>query len=93
MSSLIAQIKFPIPDFLATVLVFKLHIFSRDSLVAFDSCQSEKVGYTRIVNLTVAKTDVILIKTVGHVFCQTFQLWRFWLVCLWQLIILLPPAK
>jgi len=35
------------------VLVFKLHIFSRYSLVAFDSYQSEKVRNTRIVNLTV----------------------------------------
>jgi len=47
------KFKSPIQDFLATVLVFKLHIFSRDSLVAFDSYQSEKVGYTRMVNLTV----------------------------------------
>jgi len=31
-----------IQDFLATVLVFKLYIFSRDSLVAFDSHQSKK---------------------------------------------------
>jgi len=29
-------------DFLATVLVYKPHIFSRDSLVAFDSYQSKK---------------------------------------------------
>jgi len=28
------------------------------------------------------KTDLILIKTVRHVFCQIFQLWRFRLVCL-----------
>jgi len=35
------------------VLVFKLHIFSRDSLVAFDFYQSEKVRNTRIVNLIV----------------------------------------
>jgi len=47
------KFKSPIQDFLATVLVFKLHIFSRDSLVAFDSYQSEKAGYTRIVNLTI----------------------------------------
>ena len=33
----------PIQDFLAKVLVFKPHIFSRDSLVAFDSYQLEKV--------------------------------------------------
>ena len=32
-------------------------------------------------------------KNVDHVFCQIFQLWRFRLVCLWQLIILFPPAK
>jgi len=49
----LAQIKSPIQDFLATVLVFQLHIFSCDSLVAFDSYQSEKVRNTRIVNLTV----------------------------------------
>jgi len=36
---------------------------------------------------------VILIKNVGPVFCQIFKLWRFRLVCLWQLIILFPPAK
>ena len=30
---------------------------------------------------------------VDHVLCQIFQLWRFQLVCLWQLIILFPPAK
>jgi len=40
------KLKPPIQDFLATVLVFKLHIFSRDSLVAFDSCQSENVRNT-----------------------------------------------
>ena len=42
-----------IQDFLVTVLVFKLHIFSRGSLVVFNSYQSEKVRITRIVNLTV----------------------------------------
>jgi len=36
---------------------------------------------------------VILIKNLGHVFCQIFQLRRFPLVCLWQLIILFSPAK
>jgi len=36
-----------------TVLVFILHIFSRDSLAAFDSHQSEKVRQARIVNLTI----------------------------------------
>jgi len=39
-----------IQDFLATVLVFELHIFSRDSLVTFDSYQSEKIRNTGIVN-------------------------------------------
>ena len=44
----------PIQDFLAKVLVFKPHIFSRNSLVAFDSCyQSKKIRNMRIVNLTV----------------------------------------
>jgi len=47
------KFKPPIQDFLATVLVFILHIFSRDGFVAFDSHQSEKVRNTRIVNLTV----------------------------------------
>jgi len=47
------QLKSLIQIFLATVLVFKLHIYSRDSLVTFDSYQSEKVRNTRIVNLTV----------------------------------------
>jgi len=47
----------PIQDFLATVLVFKPHIFSRDSLVAFDSYQSEKANM-RIVNLTVTTIRV-----------------------------------
>jgi len=39
------------------------------------------------------RCDVILIKNVGHVFCQIFQLRQFRLVCLWQLIILFSPAK
>jgi len=47
------KFKSPVQDFLATVLVFKLHIFSRDGLVfdfytrdglLFDSYQSENVG-------------------------------------------------
>jgi len=53
MSSPLHKFKSPVQDFPATVLVFKLRIFSRDSLVAFDSYQSEKVRNTRIVNLTV----------------------------------------
>jgi len=47
------KFKPPIQDFLVTVLFFKLHIFPRDGLVAFDSLQSEKVRNTRIVNLRV----------------------------------------
>ena len=145
-----SPLKSPIRDFLATVLVFKPHIFSRDNLVAFDPYQSEKVRNTRIVNLTVTTIwvrftwRVLLVcvrflppwwvscnvvvtfcfevftpphivyrcsvfvffcntdkknkcdsykKNVGHVLCHIFQLWRFRLVCLWQLIILFPPAK
>ena len=116
MSSPLAKMSTPIQDFLARVLVFKLHIFSRDSLVAFDSYQFEKVRNTRIFwslyaathtilvqcvcffllvfFLTqIRKTDVILMKNVDHVFCQIFQLWGFRLVCLWQLIVLFPPAR
>ena len=43
------QLKYPTQDFMATVQVFKLHIHSRDSLVAFDSYQSENVRNARIV--------------------------------------------
>ena len=53
MSRPLRKFKPPFQDFLATVLVFRPHIFSRDSLVAFDSYQSEKVRNTRIVSLTV----------------------------------------
>ena len=59
-----------IQDFLDTVLVFKLHIYSRDSLAAFDSYQSEKLRNTRIVNLTVTTIWVRLT-------------WRF-LLCAWD---------
>jgi len=52
------KFKPPVQDFLATVLVFKPHIFSRDSLVVFDSYQSEKVRNTRIVNLTIITNRV-----------------------------------
>ena len=47
------KFKSSIQDFLTTVLVFKPHIFSRDSLVAFDSYLSEQVRNTRIVDLTI----------------------------------------
>ena len=53
MSRPFRKFKPPIQDFLATVLVYKPHIFSRDNSVAFDSYQSEKVRNTRIVSLTV----------------------------------------
>jgi len=53
MSSHLLKFKSPIQDFLAAVLVFVPHIFSRDCLVAFCSYQSEKARNTRIVNLTV----------------------------------------
>jgi len=36
---------------------------------------------------------VILVKNIDHVFCQIFQLLRFRVVCLRQLIILFLPAK
>jgi len=61
----------PIQDFLATVLVLILNIFSRDSLVAFNSYQSEKVRNTRIVNLTFTTIRVyfffllILVTAIG----------------------------
>jgi len=44
------KFKPPIQDFLATVLIFNSTSFHADSLVAFDSYQSEKVRNTRIVN-------------------------------------------
>jgi len=47
------KFKSPIQDLLATVLVSQHHYFSRGSLVAFDSYQSEKVRNTPNVNLTV----------------------------------------
>jgi len=46
MSSALGKYEHPIQDFLATALVFKLYIFSRDSFVAFDSYQSEKARKT-----------------------------------------------
>jgi len=42
-----------IQNCLVTVLVFKPHIVSCDSLVAFDSHQSENARNTWIVNLTI----------------------------------------
>ena len=60
--------KRPIQDFLTTVLVFILHIFSRDSLVEFDSHQSEKVRNTRILNLTVTThVDVFYVNHFARV--------------------------
>jgi len=54
MSRPLRKFKPPIQDSLATVLVFKPYIFSREGLLAFDPYQSEKVRNTRIVNVTVA---------------------------------------
>jgi len=61
-----------VQDFLATVPVFKPHIFSRDSLVAFDSYQSEKVRKTRIANLTVTTIWVRFMRRVLLVVCEIF---------------------
>ena len=46
------KFKSPIQDFVATVLILFLtpNLFTRLSLVAFDSYQSEKLRNTRIVN-------------------------------------------
>ena len=60
----LAHIQTPIQNFLATILVFKLHISSRDSLLVFDSYQSEKVRNRRIVNLTVTTIWVRRISTI-----------------------------
>jgi len=54
------------------VLVFKPHIFSPDSLVAFDSYQSEKVRNTRIVNLTITAIWVRFTWRVLLVVCEIF---------------------
>ena len=53
------KFKPPIQDFLATVLFFKLHIFSHDSSVTFDSYQSEEVRNTRIFLRLRAATHTI----------------------------------
>ena len=63
----------PIQDFLAMVLVFKHHIFSRDSLVAFDSYQSE--ANVQFVNLAFG-WKVYACTTVWVRFT-----WRVLLVC------------
>jgi len=57
-----------------------LHILYRCSVFVF-SLNTDK------------EKHVILIKNVDDVFCQIFELWRFRLVGLWQLIILFPRAK
>jgi len=69
------KFKPPIQDFLAAVLVFRLHIFSRNSLVAFDSYQSEKVRNTRIVNLTVT---TIWVRFTQHVFLVCVRYLQPW---------------
>jgi len=45
MSSPLRKFKAPVQDFPATVLVFKLHIFSRDSSVTFDAYCRDIVLY------------------------------------------------
>jgi len=42
-------------------------------------------------SLLISPEDKIMCTTVDHVLCQIFQLWRFRLVCPWQLMFL--PAK
>jgi len=64
----------PIQDFLAKVLVFKPHIFSREGLVAFDSYQSEKVNM-RIVNLTVT---TIWVRFTWRVFLACVSFLQSW---------------
>jgi len=69
------KFKSSIQDFLVTVLIFKPHIFSRDSLVKFDSYQSEKVRNTRIVNLRVTTTWVGFTWRVLLVCVRLLQPW------------------
>jgi len=69
------KFKSPIQGFLVTVVVFKPHIFSRDSLVVFDSYHSEKVRNTRIVNLTVTTTWVRFTWRVLLVCVRFLQPW------------------
>jgi len=89
------KFKHPIQGFLATLLFFKPHIFSRDSLVAFDSYQSEKVRNTGIVNVTVTTIWVRLTWRVLLVCVRFLQPWyvscnvvqtcqRFFVGCYWQ---------
>jgi len=75
MPSLLGKFKSPIQDFLATVLFFKPHIFPRDSLVAFDSYQSEKVRNSRIVNLTATTIWVHFTWSVSLVCVRFLQPW------------------
>jgi len=75
MSSPLRIFKSSIQDFLATVLVFTPHIFSRDSLVAFDSYQSEKVRNTRVVNVAVATIWMLFTRRVLLVCVSYLQTW------------------
>ena len=62
----------PIQDFLATVLVFKLHIFSRYSLVVFDPYHPEKVRNTRSILTTLKKIVDLTVTTMGYVLRDVF---------------------
>jgi len=75
MPSPLGEFKPRVQDFLATVLVFKLHFFLRDSSVTFDSYQSEKVRNTRIVNLTVTTIWVRFTWRVLFVCVRFLQPW------------------
>jgi len=71
----LCKFKSPIQNLLKTVLPFKLHISSRDSLVVFDSYQSEKVRNTRIVNLTVTTIWLRFIWRILLVWVRFLQPW------------------
>jgi len=73
------KFKPPNQDLLATVLVFKLHIFSLDSVLSLDSHQSEKVRNTQIVNIT---ATTIWVRFTWHVLlvCVRF-LQPWWATC------------
>jgi len=62
------KFKPPFQDFLAMVLVFELHIFSRNSLLAFDTYQSEKIRNTRIFQSLYAATHTIWVQCVCFIF-------------------------
>jgi len=71
MSSPLCKFNPPIEDFLSTVLVFKLHIFSGDSFVAFDSYQSEKGRNTNREPNSYNHLDVFYVTCFARV-CEIF---------------------